>query len=158
MIGRVTQRSIALNSLTNLQNAQSRTAKLQEQLSSGKSLSKGSDDSVRAAAALRLNDQIAGNTENDRNIADARAWNSTQENSLRGVADSLSYVRDLAVRAGNGTLDAKGRAALATEIDEAKKSILGAANTQHQGRAVFAGTTDTTVARRSNRRVFAPIS
>ena len=146
MIGRVTQRSIALNSLTNLQNAQSRTAKLQEQLSSGKSLSKGSDDSVRAAAALRLNDQIAGNDENGRNIADARAWNSTQENALNGVADRLSYVRGLAVRAGNATLDGKGRAAIVAEIGEAKRAILGAANTQYQGRAVFAGTRDTTVA------------
>ncbi|GAA0320296.1 flagellar hook-associated protein FlgL [Kineococcus aurantiacus] len=146
MIGRVTQRSIALNSLTNLQNAQSRTAKLQEQLSSGKSLSKGSDDSVRAAAALRLNDQIAGNDANTRNIADARAWNTTQEEALTSVADRLSYVRDLAVRAGNATLDDKGRAAIVAEINEAKASILGSANAQYQGRAVFAGTRDTTQA------------
>jgi flagellar hook-associated protein 3 FlgL len=146
MLGRVTQRSIAHQALTNLQNSQARSAKLQEQITSGTTLSKGSDDSVRAAAALRLNEQIAVNGENTRNIADARLWNSTQEDALKGVADSLRRVRDLTVQAGNGALDAKGREAIATEIDSIKETIMGAANTQHQGRAVFAGTTNTTVA------------
>lgn len=143
MLGRVTQRSIALNAMTNLQNAQARTAKLQEQLSSGKSLSKGSDDSVRAAAALRLNDQVAVNTEQSRNVTDAKAWMTTQENALRSTTSGLQKVRDLTVQAGNGSLDAKGRAAIAAQITEIKNSILGDANTQYQGRAVFSGTTDT---------------
>ncbi|WP_432519369.1 flagellar hook-associated protein FlgL [Kineococcus sp. SYSU DK006] len=146
MLGRVTQRSIATSSLTNLQNAQARTAKLQEQLSSGKTLSKGSDDSVRAAAALRLNDQVAVSAEHERNVIDARGWTSVQEGALDAVVDALQSAHARLVQAGNGALDAKGRAAIAAELAEVKNTVLGKANTQHQGRAVFAGTTDADVA------------
>ncbi len=146
MLGRVTQRSIANQALTNLQYTQARTAKLQEQITSGTSLSKGSDDSVRAAAALRLNDQIAVNTENSRNLTEARGWMTTQEPALQSTTDSLQFIRGLVVQAGNGALDSNGLKAIAKQITEAKNSILGDANTQFQGRAVFAGSSATTVA------------
>lgn len=146
MLGRVTQRSIALNSLTNLQNAQSRTAKLQEQMTSQSSLSKGSDDSVRAAAALRLNDQIAVNSEYSRNVSDAQAWMTTQEGALDNTVNALQKVRDLTVQAGNGSLNATGLKAIADQIREIKNTVLGDSNTQYQGRAVFAGTANETVA------------
>jgi flagellar hook-associated protein 3 FlgL len=55
-------------------------------------------------------------------------------------------VRDLTVQAGNGSTDSKGLAAIAAEIIEIKNTILGNANTQYQGRAVFAGTSATETA------------
>ena len=146
MLGRVTQRSIATNALTNLQNTQARTAKLQEQITSGTSLSKGSDDSVRAAAALRLNDQIAVNTENGRNLTEARGWMTTQEPALQSTTDALQKVRALTVQAANGSLDSNGLKAIAAQISEIKKTVMGDANTQYQGRAVFAGTSATATA------------
>ncbi|MGI4895644.1 MAG: flagellar hook-associated protein FlgL [Janthinobacterium lividum] len=146
MLGRVTQRSIAMNALTNLQNTQARAAKLQEQITSGTSLSKGSDDSVRAAAALRLNDQIGVNTENSRNLDDARGWMTTQEPALQSTVDALQDVRSRVVQAGNASLGANGLTALANEIRAARDTVLGDANTQYQGRAVFAGTSDGTAA------------
>ncbi|WP_432544595.1 flagellar hook-associated protein FlgL [Kineococcus sp. SYSU DK002] len=141
MLGRVTQRSIATNALTNLQNTQTRMAKLQDQITSGTSLPKGSEDSVRAAAALRLNDQIAVNTENGRNLDEARAWMTTQEPALQSTTNALQKVRELAVRANNGALSETGRQAIAAEITALKETILGDANTPYQGRAVFGGTT-----------------
>ena len=146
MLGRVTQRSIANNALVNLQNTQARTAKLQEQITSGTSLSKGSDDSVRAAAALRLNDQIAVNTENGRNLDEARGWMTTMEPALQSTTNALQDIRSRVVQAGNGSLDATGRAALANSIRASRDAILGDANTPYQGRAVFAGTSDKPVA------------
>jgi flagellar hook-associated protein 3 FlgL len=154
MLGRVTQRSIATNALANLQNTQARTAKLQEQITSGTSLAKGSDDSVRAAAALRLNDQIAVNTENARNVNDARGWMTTQEPALQSTTNALQKVRDLTVQAGNGSLDANGRLAIAKQITEIKNTILGDANTQYQGRAVFAGTSASPTAATSSTDAF----
>ncbi|PRY18255.1 flagellar hook-associated protein FlgL [Kineococcus rhizosphaerae] len=146
MLGRITQRSIAMNSLTNLQINQNRTAKLQEQITSGSSLTKGSDDSVRAAAALRLNGEIALNGDYGRNLSDARNVMDSQESALNSTVDRLQRVRELAVGAVNGTLDANGRAAYASEIREIRNTILGDANTNYAGRAVFGGTTDSTVA------------
>ncbi|WP_370442954.1 flagellar hook-associated protein FlgL [Kineococcus halophytocola] len=142
----MTQRSIATNALANLQNTQTRMAKLQDQITSGTSLPKGSTDSVRAAAALRLNDQIAVNTENGRNLDEARAWMTTQEPALQSTTNALQKIRELAVRAGNGALNETGRDAIAKEILALKETILGDANTPYQGRAVFAGTRDTTTA------------
>jgi flagellar hook-associated protein 3 FlgL len=146
MLGRITQRSIAMNSLTNLQANQNRTAKLQEQITSGSSLQKGSDDSVRAAAALRLNDQIALNADYGSNLDDARNVMDSQEQALNSTVDRLQRVRDLAVGAVNGTLDANARGGIAAEILAIKDTILGNSNTNYAGRAVFGGTTDNTVA------------
>ncbi|WP_328291752.1 flagellar hook-associated protein FlgL [Kineococcus sp. NBC_00420] len=146
MLGRITQRSIAMNSLTNLQANQNRTAKLQEQITSGSSLQKGSDDSVRAAAALRLNDQIALNADYGSNLDDARNVMDSQEQALNSTVDRLQRVRDLAVGAVNGTLDANARGGIAAEILAIKDTILGNSNTNYAGRAVFGGTTDNPVA------------
>ena len=146
MLGRVTQRSIATSALVNLQNTQARTAKLQEQISSGSSLSKGSDDSVRAASALRLNDQIAVNTENGRNLTEAKGWMTTQEGALDSTVDALQDIRNRVVQAGNGSLDSTGLKALANAIRAARDTIMGDANTPYQGRAVFAGTSDNSLA------------
>ncbi|WP_432507161.1 flagellar hook-associated protein FlgL [Kineococcus arenarius] len=147
MLGRVTQRSIALNSLTNLQAAQARSSKLQEQLTSGKAYAKPSDNPVAAGNALRLHEQVAVNTEHARNIGDAQAWMTTQENALDGALSALQKVRDLTVQAAStGSNDGKARAAIAIELGEIKNQLLSAANTTHQGRPVFAGTSDKTEA------------
>ncbi|WP_432482041.1 flagellar hook-associated protein FlgL [Kineococcus esterisolvens] len=143
MLGRVTQRSIALNSLTNLQASQARSSKLQEQLTSGKAYAKPSDNPVAAGNALRLHDQVAVNTEHGRNITDAQAVQTTQENALDSALAALQKARQLTVQAAStGSNDGKARAAIAIELGEIKNQLLSAANTTHQGRPVFAGTSD----------------
>ena len=102
---------------------------------------------MRAAAALRLNDQIAVNTENGRNLTEARGWMTTQEPALQSTTDALQKVRALTVQAANtGSLDSNGLKAIAAQISEIKKTVMGDANTQYQGRAVFAGTSATATA------------
>ncbi|WP_432491153.1 flagellar hook-associated protein FlgL [Kineococcus auxinigenes] len=147
MLGRVTQRSIALNSLTNLQAAQARSSKLQEQLTSGKAYAKPSDNPVAAGNALRLHEQVAVNTEHARNIGDAQAWMTTQENALDGALSAVQKVRDLTVQAAStGSNDSRARAAIASQLQEIKGQLLSSANTTHMGRAVFAGTSTATEA------------
>ncbi|WP_369054139.1 flagellar hook-associated protein FlgL [Kineococcus terrestris] len=147
MIGRVTQRSIALNSLTNLQANQARSSKLQEQLTSGTKLAKGSDDPVAAAAALRYRDELAANARHARNIQDASAWLTTQENALTDATKAVQRINALTVQAANtGSVDANGAKAITAELKELKAQLLAAANTTYQGRPVFAGTKDVAVA------------
>ncbi|MCI2240635.1 flagellar hook-associated protein FlgL [Paenibacillus sp. TRM 82003] len=147
MLGRVTQRSIALNSLNNLQASQARSSKLQEQLTSGKAYAKPSDNPVAAGNALRLHEQVAVNTEHARNIGDAQAWMTTQENALDGALSALQKVRDLTVQAAStGSNDGRARAAVAAQLREIKEQLVSSANTTHMGRPVFAGTSTATEA------------
>ncbi|WP_432545912.1 flagellar hook-associated protein FlgL [Kineococcus sp. SYSU DK004] len=140
MIGRVTQRSMALNSLTNLQATKARSAQLQEQLTSGTKLAKGSDDPVAAAAALRYRDQLATNAQHARNIQDASAWLTTQENALTDATKAVQRINALTVQAANtGSVDVNGRTAITAELKELKEQLRAAAGTTYQGRPVFAG-------------------
>ena len=141
MIGRIATRTTAMNSLANLQAGQARTDRIQQQLTSGKAYSKPSDNPVAANEAMRTRSELAVNEQYGRSIADGRRWLNVQENSLDSVTDSLQDARTALVQAGNvGTLDDNGRKALAAKLRGIKEDLLTQANTPHEGRPVFSGT------------------
>ncbi len=140
MIGRVTQTSMQYSSMRSLQSNQSRLAGLQNQQSTGKILTRPSDDPAAAVDAMRLRTQQRLNTQYTRNTNDAVGWLSTMDSTLTTVSSQLTGVRNLIIQAGNGALSPTQREALASQLDAASGSLLGLANTQYMGRGIFAGT------------------
>ena len=70
--------------------------------------------------------------------AEARA--RTQEASLRSATDILMRVKEIAIRANNGTYNAVDRETFALEVRSLNDQLLALANTQDaEGNAVFAG-------------------
>lgn len=139
---RVTQGSIAATSLANLQASMARNASLQQQLTSGKVISKPSDSPTGTVSALSLRGQIADRQQYSKNASDGAAWLATVDNSLQGVNTLLQRVRDLTVQASStGTQDDAARQAVATEVTSLRGELLGLANTGYAGRPVFGGTT-----------------
>ncbi|GAA4980603.1 flagellar hook-associated protein FlgL [Kineococcus glutinatus] len=140
MLSRISTRTTAMTSLANLQTNQSRNQRLQEQITSGKSIAKGSDNPVAAGEALRTRAEIAATEQHLRNNADGRTWLTVQEGALDGALDGLQTARSRAVQAAStGTLDASARKGIAAELRAIRDNLLGAANTEHLGRPVFAG-------------------
>ncbi|WP_432535523.1 flagellar hook-associated protein FlgL [Kineococcus arenarius] len=141
LTSRISSRTIAMGSLDNLQASQARSAKLQQQLSSGNALSKPSDNPVATNDALRYRTEIGVNEQYQRNNADGQAWLVTQDTALQDSVQVMQRVRSLVVQAGNtGVNDAVSRRALGLEIESLKENLLSSANTEYLGRAVFAGT------------------
>lgn len=121
-----------------------RLSNLQQRLSSGKQITRPSDDPYGTSRALALRGELAGLGQLGRNVTDGTGWLNTTDTALSQIADSLHRVRELLVQAGNDAAGTTARAAIADEIDQLIDGIKQEANVQYGGRHVFAGTaTDT---------------
>lgn len=147
MINRVTQQTVQRSTLANMQANLARAADLQARMSSGKTITKPSDDPAGAARAMALrSDKVAAN-QATRNADDGITWLGTTDDAMQGSITALRSARDLVVQASSsGSVGASSREAIATAIDGIRASLLDFANTTVQGRPVFAGTTSDGVA------------
>jgi flagellar hook-associated protein 3 FlgL len=113
---------------------------LQDEASSLKRLRRPSDAPADVVSAMGLRADIGRNDQISRNIDDASAWLGTADNALQSAVTQLQRVHDLIIQARNTSTDATSRATIASQIDSIKSQIIGIANTQYAGRAIFAGT------------------
>jgi len=126
-----------VNAIDTQQSALSRT---QQQIALGKRIGTPSDDPVGAAQSLTLSqakDRIAQYGANIDAAKDALAQN---DSVLGQVTDLLQSVRTLALNGGNGGLNDKDRASLATDATGRLQELLGLVNLQDgDGRFLFSG-------------------
>ncbi len=141
-IGRITQRSIATTTLAGLQNNLTRLSGIQQQLSSGKLISKPSDSPTGTVSAMQMRAEIRDNTQWSRNADDGLGWLGTIDQSLTSSLSSVRRARDLTLTGLNsGAASANSGEALAAEIDQLRQGLIGLANTRYLDRPVFGGTT-----------------
>ena len=138
---RITQRSMADTTYANLQSSLSRSSRLQEQLSSGKQVSKPSDSPSGAADIMQLRAERAANAQYVRNADNGLSWLSTADTALQLSSTAVIHAQELAVRGGNASIGQAGRDAIAAELRGVRDSLVELANTQYLGRPVFGGTT-----------------
>ena len=118
------------SSVKNMQKAQTEAAKSNEQLSTGKSLIRPSDDTVKL--------RTIGNLERAIDKVDAQNYNldhllirySTEESALRSASDVLIRMRELAIQASNGSVSTEDREIISIEIDGLKEQLFSLANTR----------------------------
>jgi flagellar hook-associated protein 3 FlgL len=144
---RVTQRSIATTSLQGLNRNLDAIAKLQQQLTSGKTINKPSDDPTGTNAAMQARQELAGATQYARNISDGLGMLDQTDSTLQNMIKQVQVVRDRTLLGSNsGTMSDASRKAIATEISGIRDSLIGLANTTVQGHPVFGGVTGGSVA------------
>jgi flagellar hook-associated protein 3 FlgL len=144
---RITERSMTTQSLTGLQGNLGRLSELQRQLSSGKVLSRPSDNPTDAFAAMQSRSQMRTQEQYARNAQDGLGWLSTQDSSLSGGLEQIRAARDLVVQGmSTGSTGPDAQAALAAQVDSIRQSLLQMANSNYLGRPVFGGTTSGQVA------------
>jgi flagellar hook-associated protein 3 FlgL len=146
-IGRVTTTQIWATSNANIQASKARLSQLTAQSSSGIAISKPSDDPAASAAIMKVLNQQSATTQYATNIGDGLGWLSTADSTMTSSENLVRQAKDLAIQAGNsGTSSATTRAAIATQLEGIRADLLSAANTQYNGRSIFAGTADTSTA------------
>lgn len=119
---------------------QASTAKIQEQLSSGKRISSPADDPVGAAQVIQVSQAKGINDQYTANRVSATNDLNSVENTLAGITDSLQHARLLTVTAGNAVLTSTERAYLATELEGHLNDLLAYANAQDTtGNFLFSG-------------------
>lgn len=113
---------------------------LQQQVASGRRILTPSDDPVAAARALEVTQasDVAAQFKQNQNYANSAL--GLEEVQLGSAGDILARVRELAVQAGNASLSAMDRKAIATELRARFEEMLGIANaTDGTGNHIFAG-------------------
>jgi len=143
---RITQRSVSTTMLQGLQANQGKLQKIQEQLSSGKQISRPSDSPVKTVETMQFRSELRRTEQHIRNADDGLGLLATADTALTGSLDMTRRVRDLTLQAINGSVNAVGREAIAAEIDTIREGLVGVANLRYLDRPVFGGTTAGTAA------------
>ncbi|VXB81381.1 Flagellar hook-associated protein 3 [Arthrobacter sp. 9AX] len=142
MLNRVTNQTMAAAAQRNLQAGQARLAALQEKGGSLQNITRPSDDPAALADALAMRSKLSAAGQYSNNISDGTGWLNTADAALGQVTSLLNRVRDLTLQASNGALNDTAKEAIAVELEGLNKDLLARANTQYQGRNVFAGNSD----------------
>jgi flagellar hook-associated protein 3 FlgL len=140
---RITARAIATNGLRGLNSQLGAVTRLQNQLTSGRTISKPSDDPTGTNTSMITRQGQAANTQHARNISDGHTFLDSTDSALQNMLDQVRRVRDLAVRALNtGGSSTASNDAIATEVDGIGQSLIGQANQVVQGKPIFGGVTN----------------
>ena len=111
-----------------------------EKLSTGKRINFAKDDAAGSAIAMRLTAEISGLAVASRNASDGQAMIDTADGALKESHSLLVRMRELAVQAQNGTLQAADKTALGLEFDALEKEITRIAdNTSWAGTKILNG-------------------
>ena len=138
---RITQKSVTRTVMDGLQSNMARMQKLQEQLSSGKQLSRPSDSPVKTVEAMQFRSSIRRTEQYVRNADDGLAMLGTADAALTDSLNMTRRVRELTLQGLNDTLAHESKLALAAEIRTLRDGLIGVANTRYLDRPVFGGNT-----------------
>ncbi len=136
---RVTQNMMSRTLLSDIQDVTGQLAATQQKLSSGKQISKPSDDPYGTTRALQFRGELAQNQQYQQNVQDADAWQGVVDSALSSASSIAQRANELLVQGASETTDATGRASIAAEIDQLIDSLKTEGNAQYAGRYVFAG-------------------
>jgi flagellar hook-associated protein 3 FlgL len=114
-------------------------SKVQTQLTTGKEISKPSDNPFKVARSMQLYTDIASNKQYNENIKDTINWLDSTDTALGQVNDSLQRVRELMISAGNAAYGSDEKKAIKDEINEKVSEISQILNTNFDGRYLFGG-------------------
>lgn len=137
---RITNGMIVNRVLANLNNNMENLAAMRQQMSSGKTVSKPSDNPVYVARIMRLQSMVHEQKEYQNNMKDAKAFIDNAESAMGTVTDILNRAKELAIYGANGTNDDTDRMAQAVEVDELIDELIEVANSSFEGRYIFGGT------------------
>ncbi len=136
---RVTQRTISATMMDGLQSNLGKLQRIQEQLSSGKQISRPSDSPVKTVEAMQHRSGLRTTEQYVRNAEDGQALLETADGALSSALGLTRRAQDLVLTARNGSTNPVGREAIATELDQLRDGLLGLANTRYLDRPIFGG-------------------
>lgn len=137
---RVTQSMLSANSLRHISTGYSRMGEYQNQISTGKKITKPSDDPVVAMKGMYYRSNLKEVEQYQRNLSELYLWMENSESGMEQANSGLQRARELMIQGKNGTNSPEDLQAIAREIEQIKEDIVNVANTQVNGRYIFHGT------------------
>lgn len=136
---RITNGTLTNNFLRNLSKNLKQMEKYQNQLSSGKEVSRSSDNPMLVARIMSLDNTIMQNEQYNSNIQDTISWVKTEDSALSGISSTMLRVRELIVYGSNGTLSDIDRSSIEDEMNMLVEELGENLNTNFDGRYIFGG-------------------
>lgn len=136
---RITNQMMSKSFLNNLYKNQSYMKKLNDQLTSGKEISRPSDNPFKVARSMQLNKEIQANEQYNENIKDVTNWLDTTDTALEQLGSSLQRFRELMVSSGNSAYGSDEKNAIKDEMNEKINEITQILNTSFDGKYIFGG-------------------
>jgi flagellar hook-associated protein 3 FlgL len=137
---RVTTLQVQDQRIADVMRDEERLAETQSQVSSGKRIQRPSDAPNDIATLLQTSSDVAALTRQRAGADAALPTMQTSDAALGNMATALRQARTLALQANNTTISPDQRQVIAGQIDQVRAQILSLANTQVNGRYIFAGT------------------
>jgi flagellar hook-associated protein 3 FlgL len=136
---RITQGILTNNSLRNLSNSYKNMDTYMQQLSTGKKITRPSQDPVTAMKGVGYRGNLMEIEQYERNISEAFTWIEAADDALGKANEALQRMRELTVDAANETNTPESRAAIAAEMKELKNHLASIGNTQAGDKYIFNG-------------------
>jgi flagellar hook-associated protein 3 FlgL len=142
---RISTSTIFESGVARITDLQTRLAKTQQQISTGREVLTPADDPVAASRALEVSQSLAINAQFADNRASAKAQLNEVESTLSSISDIIENSKALVVSAGNATFDDQQRGFVAVELRGAFDDLLARANAKDgTGNYLFSGYQTTT--------------
>jgi flagellar hook-associated protein 3 FlgL len=116
------------NGIDILSRRQAEMTSLQDQLTTGKRISKASDDPAAAARAERARASIGRAEASQRAVAASKVMMTQAESNLGNADTLLQRARELLVSAGNASYGDSERASIANELQSLRQQLFAVAN------------------------------
>ena len=136
---RITNKVLSEDFLKNLSKNLNQMQKYQNQLSSGKEVSRPSDNPLLVAKIMNMNNNILQNEQYNSNISDTLSWVKTQDTALGDATQTLQRINDLVIYGSNGALSDLDRSAIVEEVKMKSEELVDILNTNFDGRYIFGG-------------------
>lgn len=136
---RITNSMMTNNILLSINKNRKTMSTYEEQLSTGKRIQKPSDDPIVAARTLKFRTNVSEIEQYKTNVNDALSWINVTEQAITNTTDIMKRINELAVQGSTGTLTAKNRESMMSEISQLKEQIVNEGNVSYAGRYIFTG-------------------
>lgn len=143
-VTRITNLMVNRDILAEINQSQDTLDNTEQQLSTGLSINKPSDNPYGAALAIQLNGRLSQLNTYSSNITDATAWNQTAGSAITTIQSETQRAQELVVEASNGTNSPADLNNIAAEIKQIISAVKSSANSQYDGQYVFSGSATTT--------------
>lgn len=132
------------NLLRNLTSSSGQMNKYMDQLYTGKKITKPSDDPMIAMKGVSYRSELARIEQFERNSSEANSWLDNTDASIDQANHAMQRLRELAVKASNGTNSKDEYQSIVQEAKQLKEHLVEIANTNVNGKYIFNGTNSDT--------------
>jgi len=125
--------------LANLQILTQQTQVTEEQVSSGRTINRPSDNPGELGDVLQLETDLGNVNQVSQNLSQVTSQVNTAESALQSVTTLLDQVNSLGEQGANSNISASVRSGLSQQVEQALSQLVSLSQTQYDGQYVFSG-------------------